>query len=102
MSSACEKNAVDDVGCIAGAVLQVKPGMEPEVREQMKQYAGIEVYAEDAQSRWVITLEAETSKKLLKLTEEIQNIHGVLSVTPVYQHCEENKQQDEQGGWRWR
>jgi nitrate reductase NapAB chaperone NapD len=92
----------DAVGCIVGAVLQVKPGMEDDVRQCVLQYEGIEIHAEDEQSRWVITLEAKTSKKILNLTEEIQNIHGILSVTPVYQHCEENQQHDQQGGWRWR
>ncbi|PCI44164.1 MAG: hypothetical protein COB41_05120 [Proteobacteria bacterium] len=103
MSIVCEKNTEDDVGCIVGAVLQVKPGMEGVVRVRLLQHESVEIHAEDAQSRWVITLEAETNKQLLKLTETIQNIQGILGVTPVYQHCEENKNTgQEDGGWRWR
>ncbi|MDQ7001857.1 MAG: chaperone NapD [Ghiorsea sp.] len=93
----------DDVGCIVGAVIQVKPDKASLVRERLKLDKHIEIHAEDEQSRWVITLEAETSKKVLKLSEDIQNMQGVLSLMPVYQHCEENqniKQND--GGWIWR
>jgi len=102
MSAICEKEYDEDVGCIVGAVIQVKPSMENKVRVRLLQNEHIEIHAEDEQSRWVVTLEAETSKKLLKLTEKIQNISGVLGVTPVYQHCEENQQHEQQGGWRWR
>ena len=102
MSAVCDKEYNEDIGCIVGAVIQVKPGMENEVRAQVLQNEHVEIHAEDEQSRWVVTLEAETSKRLLKLTEGIQNISGVLGVTPVYQHCEENKNHEQQGGWRWR
>jgi len=103
VSLVCEESTEDVVGCIVGAVLQVKPSMEDEVRVQLLQYESVEIHAEDEQSRWVITLEAETNKKLLKLSEEIQNIQGVLGLTPVYQHCEENKSNEQQeGGWKWR
>lgn len=102
MSAMCEKEYNEDVGCIVGAVIQVKPGMENEVRGQLLQDEHVEIHAEDEQSRWVITLEAETSKQILKLTEAIQNISGVLGVTPVYQHCEESQKHEQQGGWRWR
>jgi len=103
MSLVCEKNTEDAVGCIVGAVVQVKPGVEDEVRLQLLQNKSVEIHAEDEQSRWVITLETETNKKLLRLSEDIQNIKGVLAVTPVYQHCEENKNKEQQeGGWKGR
>ncbi|MDQ6973827.1 MAG: chaperone NapD, partial [Mariprofundaceae bacterium] len=89
------------VGCTVGAVLQVKPNMEEDVRLQLKQHEQVEIHAEDAQSRWVITLEADNSKKMLQLTEHIQNMAGVLSVTPVYQHCEDNQNNEQEGGWKW-
>lgn len=66
MSLVCEESVEDDVGCVVGAVLQVKPGAEEEVRVQLLQNKHVEIHAEDEQSRWVITLEAETNKKLLK------------------------------------
>lgn len=92
----------ESIGCIVGAVIQVKPNMEDKVRLQLKQHKQVEIHAEDAQSRWVITLEADTSKKILNLTENIQNMVGVLSVTPVYQHCEDNQNNEQEGGWKWR
>ncbi|PJA32309.1 MAG: hypothetical protein CO187_04620 [Zetaproteobacteria bacterium CG_4_9_14_3_um_filter_53_7] len=90
------------IGCIVGAVVQLKPDTATETGQQLAACAGVEIHGEDEQSRLVITMEAATSKAALKLTEQIQNMDGVLSVTPVYQHCEENQQQDQQGGWKWR
>jgi len=95
------KNNEEDVGCIVGAVVQLKPGVASDVRQRLLGCEGVEIHTEDEQSRLVITMEAKTSKAVLKLTEHIQNLEGVLSVTPVYQHCEENNKQ-QQGGWQWR
>jgi len=100
-----EQEQIDDekfIGCIVGAVVQLKPDAETEIRQQLAVCDGVEIHSVDEQSRLVITMEAATSKSVLKLTEQIQNMDGVLSVTPVYQHCEENQQQDQQGGWKWR
>jgi len=98
-----EQNQVEeDVGCIVGAIVQLKPGADAAIRQQLSSCEGVEVHTEDDQLRLVITMEAKTSKAVLKLTEDIQNLNGILSVTPVYQHCEENHQQNQQGGWKWR
>ena len=93
-------NVEEDVGCIVGAVVQLKPDAEIAVGQQVAACEGVEVHTQDEQLRLVITMEAKTSKAALKLTEHIQNLNGVLSVTPVYQHCEENQQHE--GGWKWR
>jgi len=90
------------VGCIVGAVVQMTPAASDDARRQLEQCAGIEIHGEDKQSRLVITMEATTSKAVMKLTEHIQNISGVLQVTPVYQHCEDNQTVDQEGGWKWR
>lgn len=90
----------ESVGCIVGAVVQLKPEVGKDVVQQLMGYNGIEIHAEDEQSRLVITMEAATSKMVLKMTEQIQNLDGVLSVTPVYQHCEESGADDQQGEWR--
>jgi len=92
----------ESVGCIVGAVVQLHPGSGDEVRQQLAQCTGVEIYGEDEQFRLVITMEAATSKQVMQLTEQIQNIQGILQVTPVYQHCEEQKQIDQEGGWKWR
>lgn len=104
MSDASEKEVV---GCIVGAVVQLKPeyinrNSHHAVREQLAECAGVEIHAEDEQSRLVITMEATTSKAVLHLTESIQNFDGVMAVTPVYQYDENNRKEEQPGGWRWR
>jgi len=90
------------VGCIVGAVVHVQEACVAVVREMLDQCEGVEIHTEDEQSRLVITMEASTSKAVMKLTENIQNFDGVMQVTPVYQHSEDNRQEDQPGGWRWR
>ena len=90
------------LGCIVGAVVQLKADGHASVRQQLAMCEGVDIHAEDEQSRLVITMEAVTSKAVMKLTEAIQNINGVMSVTPVYQYSEDNKKEEQPGGWRWR
>ncbi|MDX8390385.1 MAG: chaperone NapD [Mariprofundaceae bacterium] len=90
-------------GCIVGAVVQLKPGGDCTVQQKVADCEGIDIHAKDEHSRLVITMEAATSREVMKLTDYIQGLDGVLHLTPVYQHCEENKQeQQQQGGWKWR
>jgi len=89
------------IGCIVGAVVQLKTDSDASVRQQLLGCEGVEIHAEDEQSRLVITMEAATSKAVMKLTEAIQNFEGVMQVTPVYQHSEDHKK-EQPGGWRWR
>jgi len=99
------------VGCIVGAVVHVHAQSSASVcstsvRQALLGCEGVEIHAEDEQSRLVITMEADTSKAVLKLTESIQQMEGVILVTPVYQHSEDYKREEgheeESGGWRWR
>jgi len=97
------KKENDAIGCIIGAVVQLLPTVDSDaIKAQLLSHQGVEIHAEDPQSRLVITMEQQTSRQALLVSEAIQKIQGVLSVTPVYQHCEEIKQNDEQGGWKWR
>ncbi len=97
------KESDDDVGCIVGAVVQLQPTVDAcAIKKQLLSHQGVEIHAEDAQARLVITMEQATSKQVLLVSEAIQKTQGVLSITPVYQHCEEITQNDEQGGWKWR
>jgi len=102
-NSVCDE---ESIGCIVGAVVHVKASESASVRQALLQCDGVEIHAEDEQSRLVITMEAATSKAVLKLTESIQNIDGVSQVTPVYQHSEDHKNkeqsEEESGGWKWR
>ncbi len=98
----CQDEYADElVGCIVGAVVHVHAQSSTSVRQALLAYEGVEIHAEDEQSRLVITMEASTSKAVLKLTESIQQIEGVILVTPVYQHNEDH-QQEQSGGWAWR
>jgi len=92
----------EPVGCIVGAVVQLQPHVDDGVRCRLAACSGVDIHGQDEQSRLVITMEAETSREVMKLTEHIQNLDGVLYVTPVYQHCEENRNNEKDGGWKWR
>ncbi|MDQ6987047.1 MAG: chaperone NapD [Mariprofundaceae bacterium] len=92
----------EPVGCIVGAVVQLQVPVDDAVCRRLAACAGVEIHGQDKQSRLVITMEAETSREVMNLTEHIQNLDGVLYVTPVYQHCEGNQSNEKDGGWTWR
>ena len=96
-----EDPSEESVGCIVGAVVQLHPDHD-DVVQQLGKNPNIEVHAQDEQSRLVITIEATTSKAVMRLSEDIQNMEGVLQITPVYQHSEDNQNDKQDGGWRWR
>jgi len=91
----------ESIGCIVGAVVQLDQ-KHANVEQQLQSIENIEIHAKDEQQRLVITIEATTSKAVMKLSEDIQNMDGVLQITPVYQHSEENKKHEQDGGWTWR
>jgi len=90
------------IGCIVGAIIQSKPECVHAVAERVLAYQGVDIHAQDDCARLVITIEAKNSKDTLTITEDLQNIQGVLSITPVYQYNEENNTEGEQRGWQWR
>ncbi len=100
--SSGQQNIEEPVGCIVGAVVQLKPDAGDDVCRRLASCTGVDIYGQDEQSRVVITMQAETSRAVMKLSEHIQNLAGVLYVTPVYQHCEENQNNEKDGGWTWR
>ena len=93
----------ENIGCIVGAVvhLTVEPAGSADVERLLQSDEHIEIHAKDGR-QLVITIEASTSKAVMKLSEDIQNMDGVLQITPVYQHSEDNKNDKQDGGWRWR
>lgn len=92
----------EELGCIVGAVVQLHQKSSEHVCQYLSSCDGVDVHARDDQDRLVITIEASTSRAAMHLSEEIQNLKGVLHLTPVYQYCEESPQEEQLGGWRWR
>jgi nitrate reductase NapD len=96
------ENGTETVGCIVGAVLRLKPGEDAQLARQLEHCDGVEIHGGDAQSRLVITLEAPDSRSMLRLSETIQQMDGVLQLTPVYQYCDDQHNDEQTGGWKWR
>ncbi|MDQ6961549.1 MAG: chaperone NapD [Mariprofundaceae bacterium] len=92
----------EHLGCIVGAVVQLREADCEQIHQSLSQCEGLEIHGQDEQSRLVITLEAATNRAVMCLSEHIQNIEGVLYVTPVYQYCENMPKEEQSGGWQWR
>ena len=90
------------IGCIVGAVVHLVPACDDTVKQNILSIAGVDFYTEDEHLRLVITIEAATNRDVVKLTESIQNIDGVMQVTMVYHHCEEKLNEEHERGWKWR
>ncbi len=93
-------NEQESVGCIVGAVIQLKPNCTSKQYEGLVHTEGLEIHARDDQQRLVITLEADTDGKMIEIIEGIQNMNSVLNIYTVYHHLDEF--QNETEGWTWR
>ncbi len=93
-------NEQEAVGCIVGAVIQLAPDCTKQQYEKLLETEGLEIHAQDAQRRLVVTLETDTDGKMIETIEDIQDMNSVLNIYTVYHHLDEF--QNETEGWTWR
>ncbi len=93
-------NEQEPVGCIVGAVIQLRPNCTKKQYERLVRKKGLEIHARDDQQRLVVTLEADTDGEVIEIIEKIQNMNSVLNIYTVYHHLDEF--QNETEGWTWR
>ena len=88
------------VGCIVGAVIQLRPNCTEKQYGQLEKQEGLEIHAQDDQQRLVVTIEADTDGAMIEIIEGIQSMNSVLNIHTVYHHLDEF--QNEAEGWTWR
>ncbi len=93
-------NEQEAVGCIVGAVIQLKPNCSKKQYGRLLKKEGLEIHAQDDQQRLVVTLETGTDGEMIEVIEDIQNMNSVLNFYTVYHHLDEF--QNETEGWTWR
>ncbi|VAX08545.1 hypothetical protein MNBD_GAMMA26-671 [hydrothermal vent metagenome] len=93
-------NEQESVGCIVGAVIQLKPNCTKQQYEKLLEKEGLEIHAQGDQQRLVVTLETDTDGEMIETIEDIQNMNSVLNIYTVYHHLDEFHNETE--GWTWR
>ncbi len=83
-----QANAMTDGICIIGGVVRLRRQGAEDARAALREHPGVEIHAEDAQARLVVTLECEGWRQAQRWMEQIQEMPGVLQFTPVYQQWE--------------
>ncbi len=68
---------------VASFVLRVRPERAEQVRAALERLAGAELHIEE-KTTWVVTIEAEDTRKLAERAQGLADRDGVLQLSPVY------------------
>jgi len=73
---------------ITGLVVFATPDRAPSVADFIATLPGAQVHASDASGKLVVTLETESSARMIDQVSQIQREKGVLNAALVYQHAD--------------
>jgi nitrate reductase NapD len=72
--------------CISSLVVQAKPALLDQVRDELKSIPEAEVMGESEQGKLVVVLDTRDNRQAADRITAIQNTAGVLSATLIYQY----------------
>ena len=73
---------------IASAILHAIPGRSGEVRAQLERMPGVEIHAETAEGRFIVTAEDVVGASVADTVVQLHRLDGVLSAAMVSQYSE--------------
>jgi periplasmic nitrate reductase NapD len=81
---------------ISGLVVHTRPGALRQARDAIAGLDGVEVHAETADGRLVVTIDRADDGDAVETFNQFQTIDGVLSTSLVYSRFEIESDQEEQ------
>jgi nitrate reductase NapD len=81
---------------IASAVVHAVPGRRDEVRAQLERVTGVEIHAETADGRFIVTAEDTPAGSAADAIMRLHTLDGVLSAAMVYQYCDAHRRDDQE------
>lgn len=72
--------------CISSLVVQAKPDLLAQIRDELESIPEAEVMGESDQGKLVVVLDTSDIRQATDRITEIQNTAGVLSATLIYQY----------------
>jgi len=82
------ETASNEVINICGVLVHARPDRISQVRQQLEQFAGVEVHNAADDGRLVVTVDHPDRHHMIDTINEFNNVEGVLSTAMVYQHTE--------------
>jgi len=73
---------------IASAVVHAVPGRAGEVRAQLERLRGVEIHAETADGRFIVTAEDTAAGSAADAVVQFHRLDGVLSAAMIYQYAD--------------
>lgn len=77
---------------IASAIVNAAPGRREAVRAALLAMSGVEIHAETADGRFVVTVEDTAQASAADTIIELHRLDGVLSAAMVYQYSDREEQ----------
>jgi len=76
---------------IASAVVHAAPGRRDEVRAGLERLGGVEIHAETADGRFIVTAEDTPAGSAADAIMRLHTLDGVLSAAMVYQYTDDQE-----------
>jgi len=80
---------------IVGMAVMIPPQEEGRIRRELEKIKGVEVYGSDGRGNLIVVLDCETEEDIKKLHKAILAIEGVITISGVYYHFEDEIQKAE-------
>jgi nitrate reductase NapD len=81
--------------CISSLVVQAKPELLAQVKNQLESLPETEVVGQSEQGKLVVLLDTRDNRRAADRITQIQNTPGVLSATLIYQYDDHHETQVE-------
>jgi len=79
---------------ISSVIVYTQTSQVNAVQAALGKMPGVQVHAQTADGKWVVSIEADTAASAADTYQAIERAPGVLSIALVYQHTESNPDQE--------
>ena len=76
---------------IASAVVHAIPGQRDAVHAQLQNLPGVEIHAETADGRFIVTVEDTGTARASDTVIQLHRLEGVIAAAMIYQHSATEK-----------
>jgi periplasmic nitrate reductase NapD len=87
-----EGGATEPFSHLVSLIVHARPAELGSIRSVLAEMSGVEIHAENALGKIVITLETADEQEIVQRMGAIGELPGVLSTALVFQHSDPNKQ----------
>ena len=74
---------------VSSAIVYATPGRADSLRTELAALPGVEIHAETADGRFIVTVEDAPGRSAADTVMQLHRLDGILIAATVYQYCDE-------------